>query len=232
MLQAARSLRRAGAAGPPAPSHQLTFRNSTQVLPDASSYAWTSQAIGTANADRVVIVTGYAGGDSTLNLSVDVGGNTASEIYQASTVGETLFAFYVIVSSGTTATITISSTTIIRILDMGYWTCLLPVGEGMQANNALISTTNSATISASSLNIPDNGFAIAFGFERSNFADMTMSMDQSFVERSEAYSATTHSNICFDDREVGSAATPVVTLTLNAASAKRGILVASFGTGG
>lgn len=205
--------------------HQLMFRGTVHDLPNLSSASYGSKPIGTANADRVIIVMGYAAGDGALNLGCTVGGLTASTIVNSAPSTETQFAFYVIVSSGTTATIAFTSTTILRIIDFCYWTCLLPVGESLFAVQSGITTGATPSVV---ITIPANGFATSICFERANAVDQTMSINQSFIERADEFA--NNGNFGAADREVGAQATDIgVVWTLNAASSKVGIIVATFG---
>lgn len=215
----------------PGTPHQLTFWNSLHATPNATSYTWSSQNIGVADANRTVIVLGYAAGDGAFtNLGLTVGGLTASKILGASGT-ETMFAFYVIVPSGTTASLVFSNSSIIRILDTAFWTALLPPDEfntGIASVNMSSGQTFNATV-----DIPSYGFALTMGFERANLADQTMTVNQNFIERREEFQAPTSSNCAWADLEVETEKKALnVTWTLNASSAKVGMVLASFGYGG
>lgn len=136
-----------------------------------------------------------------------------------------MFGYYVLVPSGATATIAFSSTTILRIIEAAYWTCLLPVGDSLFAQQASMSSGSAV---GAVITIPANGFAISVGYERANLTDLAMSINQSFIERAESF--TNNSNLAAADREVNQLTQDIgVTWALSASTTKNGIVLATFG---
>ncbi|MFA7667195.1 MAG: hypothetical protein WCY32_13870 [Burkholderiaceae bacterium] len=76
-----------------------------------SSFTFTNHAIGTANANRRVVVIAYPNGSSVTNISgITIGGNAATEDIKRTNVNNGPVAIYSrAVASGTTATIVVST---------------------------------------------------------------------------------------------------------------------------
>lgn len=87
----------------------LTYISSTIDTGNTTTYTFTNHAIGTAAPDRLVVVHGHVNVVAGNSLSMTIGGNAASCLTPAFTSGNTLDNLcYLLVTSGTTATIVIT----------------------------------------------------------------------------------------------------------------------------
>lgn len=129
-----------------------------------STYVFTSQGIGAADATRLVVI-GITYQNSTANTvgSVDVGGNAATQVAGAgalSSVGAGSDIWYVALAAGTTATITVNPSG-----GLLFARCAIEVysviGTGLSVSSGAngVASTNVNTLSASAT-IPAGGGAI------------------------------------------------------------------------
>lgn len=125
-----------------------TYQSAATSETDASSYSFTSQAIGTASADRVVVVAVFFNSGSSITCSaVTVGGNSATSIVSAvnapaASTGAHLWA--VNVTSGTTATIDVTLTGTSVRASIIVWT-ITGTGGSTTAHNTATSTSGDPT---------------------------------------------------------------------------------------
>lgn len=84
----------------------------TNVTISGTSFTFTNHAIGTANANRKVVVAAYPNGSSVTDISgVTIGGNAAAQDVKLTSISNGPIGIYSLaVASGTTATIVVSTT--------------------------------------------------------------------------------------------------------------------------
>jgi len=148
-----------GAGGGVVPA-SVSFAGSSVDGTDQTTYTFTSHAIGTAAANRTVVVciSGNGAGFSRSVSGVTIGGVSATELidYQNPTSTDQLSAMYSLaVASGTTATIVVT-----------FSDSMVACGIGVFAAYGISSSTHATDTDPSepgslSLNVPANGIAIA-----------------------------------------------------------------------
>lgn len=95
--------------GSPAPA-VMTYIGSTPHTPNNTSATYTAHAIGTASADRLVIVAATGNMTSGEISGVTCGGIAMTEVVKANGSGRATGIYSLVVASGTTATIVVSYT--------------------------------------------------------------------------------------------------------------------------
>lgn len=173
----------------------LTWRTTQTSTADASSYTFSSQAIGTAAADRWVIVgvvTDFA------PSSVTVGGVSATQI-ATDGANDRATIWAVNVTSGTVADIVVTISA--ENCQIGYWTVNMPSGTPTDTSSSGNDFDTTATCTG--VDIPANGFAIAISWGAS-VSDQSHSIDASFTEQAETFAET---NAAFSHRETVSVVT-------------------------
>lgn len=164
---------------------------------DASSYTATAQAIGTAAADRVVLVgvVSRQSGSVPSISSVTIGGNAAASIVSTTHATDfSISAIYgLLVTSGTTANIVVT-------FGAAQQRCAIVVfemnGTGGSAT-AFATATDNAAPSSTTLSIPSGGAAMGVSFARATAAvgsatwtGMTEAVEDTSLENtSNAYTA-------------------------------------------
>lgn len=90
----------------------VAYVGGTNVTSAGTSFTFTSHSIGTANANRRVVVVAYANGSSVTDISgVTIGGNAATLDKKITDISAGPLAIYSLaVAAGTTATIVVSTT--------------------------------------------------------------------------------------------------------------------------
>lgn len=228
LMPARAGFRRVGASGAAAPSHSLTWRSRMSANPASTSQGFSSLAIGTANANRLVIVAAYAVcAASASELSFDISGTSANNRASNSFNNRLIAIASATIPTGTTATITASTDQTMNNLELGYWTAILSAGEdGFDGN---FNTANAISVSQTITYPPTSGFAVALCIENSNAADQTQAIDKGFVEQSETYTSAIATNAMYAQLDPALSGIGAVTHTLNASSAQNWIALASFG---
>lgn len=190
----------------------LTFRNSSFDNNTNSTYTFASSAIGTAAANRWVIV-GVLGSKSApigTITSLTVGGITATELVtntEAVGSSDIRVSLYIAnVPTGTTADIVVTWSSANLACAVGWWTVNMNSGAAHFTGGG--SSLASATVSIAGVDVPANSFAIGCAGRTD---DDAATIDQSFVERFESTSTTRI--LTGDDREVTSSFTGTVTWT-------------------
>lgn len=144
----------------------VSYVGTTADTSDSSTYTFTSHAIGTATADRVVLVAvGVRSATAGVSISsMTIGGVSATELAEASTGSNVSVAVYgLLVTSGTTATIVVTPSASCQ-------RCQIAVYEMTGTGG---STTTSATATditsptSTTITIPVNGAAVAGAFGQS-----------------------------------------------------------------
>lgn len=147
----------------------INYVGTTVDTGDTSTYTFTNHAIGTASADRVVLVA-VCVRSATAGISISsmtIGGVSATELVEASTGANVTSAIYgLLVTSGTTATIVVTPSN-------SSQRCAVSVFEMTGTGGA---TTTSATAtdtsppSSTTITIPANGAAVGLSFATSGSA--------------------------------------------------------------
>lgn len=110
----------------------ITFIGSNSSTANSTSYTFSAQGIGTAAADRLVIVGVVGNSGSAHSISgVTIGGVSANLVIQQAAAGNTALGLYaLLVTSGTTADIVVTFDTTSGLCGIGVWNA-----------NKLLSTT-------------------------------------------------------------------------------------------
>jgi hypothetical protein len=141
-----------------------TFVGSTVDTSNATSHTYTNHAIGTATADRYVVVIAYAI-DNGVERSIDsmtIGGNAASSIQSnksATTQDVYSHMFGLAVAADTTATIVVTYSSTMATGAVAVYALYNLSSTTPHAVNG--NQTNSATSISTTLDIPAGGLAIA-----------------------------------------------------------------------
>jgi hypothetical protein len=104
-----------------APVVTVSFVGHTVDAADASVYTFTNHAIGTATADRIVVVSIHKEGGTPNSTSVTIGGNVAPQ-YAMGQGGTVLASLHgLVVAAGTTATIAVTLGAVASRCCIGVW---------------------------------------------------------------------------------------------------------------
>jgi hypothetical protein len=160
----------------------------------ASSYTFSNQNIGTAAADRWVIVAVQSAIAAT---GATVGGVTATKIIEDSAPSTNIWA--ALVPTGTTASIVITFPSLTNGCMIGYWT--VNMSTAAVAFDTAQNVNNSGpSVSVTGCDITANGFAVWVTCNTDG-TDVAHSIDQSFVEDAEPFSPN-GINAAFAHREL------------------------------
>ena len=160
-----------------------TFQQSNTSNTDASSYTFTAEPIGAADANRrVVVAIGYAAASGGRTLSsVTIGGVTASVDADpgAITGNRRIYLVSAVVPTGTTANVVITLSNTVTRIGIGVWTLdnMAPTGQTAAVLNASSGTLTVTTAT-------DEG-VICFGYA-SNGVSATPS-DTTWTDATERY---------------------------------------------
>jgi hypothetical protein len=141
-----------------------SFAGSTVNIANATSHTYTNHAIGTAAADRYVVVIAYAidnAAERTIN-SMTIGGNAATPIQSnKSATGQDVYTamFGLAVAAGTTATIVVTYSSTMNTGAVAVYALYGLLSTTPFHNNG--NQTNAATSVSTTLNIPEGGLAVA-----------------------------------------------------------------------
>lgn len=100
-------------SGSPVPSVVTSaYVGGTNITSSGTTFTFTNHAIGTADANRKVVVVAYPNGSSVTDISgVTIGGNAANQDVKLTSISNGPIGIYSLaVASGTTATIVVSTT--------------------------------------------------------------------------------------------------------------------------
>ena len=133
---------------------------STANVDAGGNPSYTSQSIGTASSDRVVVVAVSARSSAATTTAVTIGGVSASKIVERTSTDTTSAIWAAAVPTGTTATIDVSWSGTVFWQGIAVWAM-----TGTAGNPAALNTSgafnNSATLTISTtLTIPANGGAV------------------------------------------------------------------------
>jgi hypothetical protein len=212
MLMLAKTTFQRSGGGAAAVGHTgLTWRAApTQSTEQSPTYTFTSQAIGTAAADRWVIV-GVSSVSGALPSptvgNVTVGGVNATNVVGAGSSGVQLWR--ALVPTGTTANIVVN--------DMGpgnngcligYWTVNMATGIPVDTSES----SAGGAVLTQTIDIPANGFAVGMSwFTIGTATDAAHTIDASFTEQAESFVNT--SNAAFSHREIVGGAVSGISVT-------------------
>lgn len=141
--------------GVSAPPKVLTFQGSF-AQGGGATITYTNAPIGTASADRYVIVA-VAGEDNanTTITSITVGGNTPTTVVTSNNVRSSLAIYIILVPSGTTATISATFSISKDGSWIGVWTA-----TGLTSITAAGTNTQTTNNTAASVTTSDGGFVV------------------------------------------------------------------------
>ncbi len=148
----------------------VTYVNNYTSGTDTNTYTFSGCNIGTANADRTVVITVGArrsGTPSTVN-SVTVGGNSATELVQVSSgaTNSCVAAIYAIdVPSGTTADVVVTLASTMLRCGIGVYDCTgisTTANDTATATSASGSGTVTATADGAVIGVAMSGSSTAF----------------------------------------------------------------------
>jgi len=209
LMLAKTALQRSGGGAAAIGHSNLTFRGAPTSSADLATYTFASQAIGTAAADRWVIVGVY-----TVNSSLPVAGPGGIVIggidatLQVGNGSNGVQMWAALVPTGTTANIVVNVSSNGNGCGIGVWTVNMP--SGLQfASGENAAAGNIVTLSG--VSIPANGFAVEMTWINET-VDRAHSIDASFTEQAEAF-ISTGANAAFSHREVVGGAVSGVAVT-------------------
>lgn len=214
------------AVQPPPASIALTD-NATDDT-DASTYTFSSRAIGAAHASRVVIVAGVFATTSgtTAVSSVTIGGYTATKLVEAdnqnSGVSRLVSIWAARVPVGTTATIVFNlSGTPVRA-GLGVWRAINI--KDIAANAVAASDTSNGSPSSVSLTVPSGSVVVAATFANSTGALATWAgLTIDFEQNLEAANSMAAASAVFQ-----SSRAPTVTVTWDGSVTQRCLAAAAI----
>jgi hypothetical protein len=212
----------------PAQPATHSFTANSAVNTDATVYTFSSQAIGTAAADRkVVVVTDTAGGSAGTDgvSTLTIGGTSATQIITVTAADHTTSEIWSLndVSSGTTADIIVTWKSQRNRCGIGVWAVY---GAADTASDTVsIGNDPEADISTTALAIPANGVAIAGHVINSGvlrtvvWGGLTERYDESMGERSDSGAS----------KEVSTAEpAPTITVTLSGSANRNAFTAVAF----
>ena len=198
-------------------AHTATAANSSA----SSSYTFSSQAFGSANsARRIIVVVGHAGSNRTIS-SMTIGGVSAANIVSNETVNSADAHMYsAAVPSGTSGNVVINFNTTENRCGIGVFSMIGAASSATTTKSATNTASNSQT-----LTVPAGGVAIAYAlgsqFNTYTFGGVTERFDTGIA------ASYTHGGACLAFENAQSPLT--VTCSLANSPATSVFLAASFG---
>jgi hypothetical protein len=179
------------------PAPRVTFVAATSDTANATTYTFTSASIGTASADRLVVVvaTGHSASNRTFS-SGTIGGNAATVVLSSASAQPIAGIMALLVTSGTTATIAITFSAGISRAAIHVYT-ITGLGS-LTAYHSAGNTTGSGTSLSATPNIPGGGVLIAGaanGGSGSAFSWAGASVDSNVAPETALMSAASASNL-------------------------------------
>lgn len=148
----------------------LTFRQSANDTADAASYSFSSQAIGTAASDRLVIVAVHWDASSSRTISsATIGGVAATVAVQKINSGATptgVGLIYAAVPTGTTATVAVTMSGGVVRMGIGLWTLTGHLSNTPTTTNSSENASSGTSLSASVT--PSAGGVVVAAFSANN----------------------------------------------------------------
>lgn len=192
----------------------LTFQTSAVNSANLTTYTFSAQAIGTAAADRYVIVGISYGNNSATVSSVTIGGVSATSIVVAAgtaggwgTIGAAIFIANV--PTGTTADVVVTLSAGQNRCGIGVWSA-----TGMSGTTASATNSSSASPGSASITIPTGGFGIAVASIAENSAPLV-----SWTNATERYDSDVEAgSFVQSGADTSSSGSVTITATYSAAS--------------
>jgi hypothetical protein len=216
---------RAAGGGSPA---TRTYVSSTVSTSNASAYTFTNHNIGTAAADRYVVV-GYASYNNTSGApsfsSATIGGNAATPHHNQINVTDFVYMatgiFGLLVTSGTQATIVVNFSETMQNCVVSVWA--LYGLDSTTPHHTNGGNADSATSVSTTLNIPDQGVAVAIAGSVNNnvahtAAGLTEDADTTIESTQRYHSMSAQSMSAETGRTISSTGNAVTFRSLAAAS--------------
>lgn len=147
-------------------SKTISYIGNNQINTSGTSFTFTSQSIGTASSDRVVLVVACAVTSSpgTTISGVTIGGTSATSLVSTTggSTGNYLPAaiYALLVSSGATANIVVSTSNSSSRAGIGVYTLTGSRGSSTTYNTSSSTSASGGSLSAS-INIPGNGAVLS-----------------------------------------------------------------------
>jgi hypothetical protein len=178
-----------------------TYRATAVSTANASSYTFSSQAIGTADDNRYVIVAVHLQRSNTSEIvnSLSVGGVSATLISSgtSNTANRSLVDFWkAAVPTGTTADVVVTLSAAAARCAISVWSC---IGNVQKLQSVIAAPSNASTnVLLTTTQVPDNGFALSgVAWQSSSngtdnqatFANTTERVDATFGEVDASYAA-------------------------------------------
>jgi hypothetical protein len=216
----------------PAQPATHSFTANSVLTTVVNPYTFSGVAIGTAAADRkIVVVTDTAGGGGgTAGVStLTIGGSTATQLVAVSTSDNTTSEIWALnnVSSGTTADIIITWNTTRSRCGIGVWAVYAAADTA--SDTVSIGNDPDANISTTALAIPANGVAIAGHILNKGAPAATVTWS-GLTERYDA--AVGNSSDSGASKEVSAAEpAPTITVTISASGNQNCFTAVAFAPG-
>lgn len=178
----------------------LTYQTSTSDSTNASSYTFTAQAIGTAAADRYVIVGAAGSNTASEPSSVTVGGVSATKAVGTAGGNHSAGLWVALVTSGSTADIVVTWPGSIDRCAIGVWSA-----TGLSSVTPSNTATSNASPGSCTVTTLADGFAIAYshlGYGTVTWSGTGVTQDfntsiEASVKNTGASAPTTGSNLTF-----------------------------------
>jgi len=173
----ATSLSGFGAGG--ASSATATFTDNTVSAANATAYTFSSQSLGTAAADRQILVATYGYNTGRVVSSLTVGGESAANKLRKQQSEVNVEFWTLALAAGTSGDIVVTWDGAMLQCGVGVW--------ALYGASATASDTSSIGVTGAGLSLavahtsPATGFAIGYAADSSNV--VTFAWDSSFVEK-------------------------------------------------
>lgn len=202
------------------PSNQVTiaFTDSSIDASNASTYTFSSQALGTAAADRVIVV-GLFGDTARTVSSVTIGGVSASRVKRQLNTGNFVELWQAAVPTGTTGDVVITFSGACSRSGVGVWALY---GANPTAHDTGASSANPGT---DTLDVPALGVAIAYSAGSSIASWSWTGLTEKFDELLETDTYHAGASDAFSGTQTGM----TVTATANTAPTQPALVMASWG---
>lgn len=148
-----------GILEPAAPYSNLAWVQSATLATSTTTYTFSAQPIGTAAADRWVIVGAIVVSSSI--TGVTIGGITATQIEYLSSTAPRLGFWAALVPTGTTANIVVTTSTSANGMHIGYWTVNMSSGVPLSSFSNASGSSTSVSLGAQVLLAGQFGLAIS-----------------------------------------------------------------------
>lgn len=152
-----------GARGADGPT--VSFRNSGTDATDATSWTYTSFDIGTAAADRFVVVGCWSGRDSPHTTTLTIGGVSATSLVTVTNGNSRATLFGLTVAAGTTATIVSSTSALETRSVIAVWAVY-----GLTSTTPVATASGTADPTDLSLAVSEGGCVIGFASDHNSAA--------------------------------------------------------------